>query len=54
MYPYRYCWRNNSTRASYYDCRCRVTARGKKNTIRLEFEDGRTIITSGNSIRRAQ
>jgi len=32
---------------------CRVTARGKFNSIRVEFEDGYVMITSGNSIRRA-
>lgn len=33
--------------------RCRVTARGKFNSIRVEFEDGYAMITSGNAIRRA-
>jgi hypothetical protein len=31
---------------------CRVTARGKFNSIRVEFEDGYTMITSGNAIRK--
>lgn len=31
---------------------CRVTARGKMNSIRVEFADGYVMITSGNSIRR--
>jgi hypothetical protein len=31
---------------------CRVTARGKMNSIRVEFADGYAMITSGNSIRR--
>jgi hypothetical protein len=30
-----------------------VTARGKFNSIRAEFEDGYVMITSGNAIRRA-
>jgi len=29
-----------------------VTARGKMNSIRVVFEDGYVMITSGNSIRR--
>jgi hypothetical protein len=32
---------------------CMVTARGKFNSIRAEFEDGYVMITSGNAIRRA-
>ena len=32
---------------------CKVTARGKFNSIRVEFADGYTMITSGNAIRRA-
>lgn len=33
---------------------CRVTARGKFNSIRVEFEDGYIMITSGNAIRRVR
>lgn len=32
--------------------RCCVTARGKFNSIRVEFEDGYVMITSGNAIRK--
>lgn len=32
---------------------CRITARGTKNSIRVEFPDGYVMITSGNAIRRA-
>lgn len=31
---------------------CRVTARGRMNSIRVEFADGFVMITSGNAIRR--
>ncbi|WP_164783813.1 MULTISPECIES: hypothetical protein [unclassified Mesorhizobium] len=31
---------------------CRVTARGKMNSIRVEFADGYVMITSGNAIRK--
>jgi len=31
---------------------CRVTARGKFNSIRVVFVDGYVMITSGNAIRK--
>jgi hypothetical protein len=31
---------------------CQVTARGARNTIRVEFADGYIMFTSGNAIRR--
>lgn len=33
--------------------RCKVTARGKLNSCRLEFEDGFIMITSRNAIKKA-
>lgn len=33
---------------------CRVTARGKMNSIRVEFPDGYTVITSRHAVRRAK
>tara|TARA_R110000787_G_scaffold31143_9_gene82855 strand:- start:366 stop:539 length:174 start_codon:yes stop_codon:yes gene_type:complete len=32
---------------------CTVTARGRMNSICVKFEDGYTMVTSGNAIRRA-
>lgn len=32
--------------------RCRVLARGKKNSILVEFEDGYRVITSRYAVRR--
>lgn len=32
---------------------CKLTARGARNSIRVEFADGFVMITSGNSIKRA-
>lgn len=32
---------------------CRVFARGTMNSVGLEFEDGFTMVTSGNALRRA-
>lgn len=34
--------------------RCKVTARGKMNSCRLEFDDGFIMITSRNAIRKLQ
>lgn len=47
-FPYRYAW----NKCGRKDQPCKVTARGKKNSIRLEFVDGFKMITSGNSIRK--
>ena len=33
---------------------CTVTARGKMNSICVRFEDGYTMVTSGNAIRRVK
>lgn len=33
--------------------RCRVFARGTMNSVGLEFEDGFTMVTSGNALRKA-
>ena len=51
-YPYVYRWKNNPERARFYGKPCRVVARGKLNTVLLEFEDGERLVTSGNSIRQ--
>lgn len=34
--------------------RCKVTARGKLNSCRVEFEDGFAMVTSRNAIRKAR
>jgi len=31
---------------------CRVLARGRKNSVLVEFEDGYKVITSRNTVRR--
>lgn len=48
LYVYR--WNRQGRKGQF----CRVTARGTMNSIRVEFEDGHVMITSGNSIRRAK
>jgi hypothetical protein len=52
-YPYIYRWRRPED-VPRIGQRCAVTARGKMNSIRVEFEDGFIMITSGNAIRRAK
>lgn len=48
-FPYIYWWNRQDRKGQ----RCTVTARGKMNSIRVEFADGYVMITSGNAIRRA-
>lgn len=49
-YPYVYRWDRQGRKGQ----RCAVTARGTKNSIRVEFPDGYVMITSGNAIRKAK
>jgi hypothetical protein len=49
-FPYVYFWNRHGRKGQL----CRVTARGRMNSIRVEFPDGYVMITSGNAIRRAQ
>jgi len=47
--PYVYFWNRQDRKGQ----RCWMTARGKMNSCRLEFEDGFKMITSRNAIRKA-
>lgn len=56
-FPYLYRWNRQDRKGQ----RCAVTARSPRgkgihnfNSIRVEFEDGYKMITSGNAIRRAK
>ena len=50
-FPYVFHW----LRCGRKGQRCKVTARAKRmNSIRVEFQDGFVMITSGNAIRRAK
>ena len=49
-FPYVYYW----NRCGRKGRRCRVTARGKMSSIRVEFEDGFVMITSRNAVRKAR
>jgi hypothetical protein len=49
---YRYAWKNNVKRAALYGRLCRVLARGRMNSIMIEFLDnGQREITSRNAVR---
>lgn len=50
FYPYVYRW----DRCDRKGWRCKVTARGKMNSCRVEFVDGFVMITSRNAIRKAR
>jgi hypothetical protein len=54
IYPYVYRWRNNAKRATLYGRRCRIVARGKMNTVLVEFENGERVTTSGNALKKSQ
>jgi hypothetical protein len=47
-FPYVYRWDRQGRKGQP----CRVTARGARNSIRVEFPDGFVMITSGNAIMR--
>jgi hypothetical protein len=50
---YRYAWGNNEKRKTMQGRLCRVIARGKKNSIMIEFQDGQREVVSRHSIRIA-
>jgi hypothetical protein len=47
-FPYLYRWDRQGRKGQP----CGVLCRGTKNSILVEFEDGYTMVTSGNAIRR--
>jgi len=49
---YRYIWGNNEKRKTMKNRPCKIIARGKMNSICIEFENGQREIVSGNSIRK--
>lgn len=55
-WPYRYSWAKTKQGPIDGGSRkgqpCRVTARGKLNSCRVEFQDGFVMITSRNAIRK--
>lgn len=48
-----YVWRVKTRLPERKGQRCRVNARGSMNSCEVEFEDGYTVITSRNYLRKA-
>jgi hypothetical protein len=51
--PYIWYWRKKPEGQDRKGAPCRVLARGKMNSIMVEFEDGYRVITSRYAVRRA-
>ena len=49
---HNYCWKNNSKRLTLFKRTCKIIARGKKNSIQIEFENGQREVVSRYSIRK--
>ena len=49
---YYYAWKNNPKRKELYGRRFNIIARGKKNSVLVEFENGQREVISGNAIRK--
>ncbi len=47
-YPYVYHWHRQGRKGQF----CRVFARGTLNSCGVQFEDGYTMVTSRNALRR--
>jgi len=47
-YPYVFRWNRLDRKGQH----CKVTARGKLNSCRIEFEDGFVVITNRNALRK--
>ena len=52
QYPLYYNWSNNEKRARMILRPCRIIARGKKNSVCIQFKDGSREIVSGNALRK--
>jgi len=47
-----YAWGNNDLRKQYKGRSCRVLARGKMNSVLIQFEDGFKMITSRYAVKK--
>jgi hypothetical protein len=52
--PYIWYWRKKPEGQDRKGAPCRVLARGKMNSIMVEFEDGYRVITSRYAVRRSR
>lgn len=52
---YRFAWKNNDKRATLYGRACRVVARGRMNSVLIEFTDnGQREVVSRYAVRKVQ
>ena len=49
---YYYCWKNNEKRLTLFGRTCKVIARGKKNSIQIEFENGQREVVSRYAVKK--
>lgn len=49
---FEYVWGNNSKRAGYKGRICKIIARGKMNSVLIEFENGERTVTSKWALRK--
>ena len=52
METYPFYWRVRARMPERFGQPCRVTARGTMNSVRVEFPDGESYVTSGWYVRR--
>lgn len=46
-----YAWGNNQRRAELKGRSCRIIARGRMNSVLVEFENGERVVTSRRALR---
>jgi hypothetical protein len=51
-YPHYYAWANNTKRCGMVYRPCRIVARGRMNSVMIEFRDGTREIVSRRALRR--
>lgn len=49
---HKYIWANNEKRETYKGRNCKIIARGKMNSICIEFENKERTITSRYAVRK--
>jgi len=52
QYPYYFNWATNPKRVGMIYRPCKVLARGRMNSVLIEFRDGAREITSRNALRK--
>ncbi len=54
MYDYYFPWANNSKRKTLHNRRFKILARGRMNSVAVEFENGQREVISFNAIRKVK